>query len=499
MKVTIITIGGKFEADWNTAIVIPAFEKDFPIQSELLSEELDMLVQSIIDREAFSGKEEEVFFIPTHGTQYAGIILLGMGEKGKIYEEKTRRAGGIVANCARANKISRLVFDWSNLNLFYIPSVVEGLILSLFSFDKYKGDFNKGDKVNITGATFLTRPDENIERVIKVINDTVSVCNSVNMCRTLVSSPANELTPESLAEFARTMCDKVELKCKIVTKEEMEEEGLNAILAVGKGSSREPYLILVEYRHPDYEGELVAFVGKGVTFDTGGICLKPRDDMHEMKYDMAGAGVVLGVLYALGELKPKTRVIGVIPAVENAPGNNALLPGDVIRTYSGKTVEVLNTDAEGRLILADAISFAYKKYSPNTIIDIATLTGGCITALGHFAGGIMGNDKQLVESLIQSGEKTGERLWELPLWSDYEKLVKSEVADIANIGPKGEASTIVGGIFLKSFIEGNTKWAHIDIAGTAWGVRHIPYWNEKYPTGFGVRLLTNWLISKSQS
>ncbi len=352
--------------------------------------------------------------------------------------------------------------------------------------------------MNVVGITFLTHPDENVERVIKMTNDTVSVCNSVNMCRTLVCSPANELTPESLADFAKSMCEKVELKCRVLTKEEMEEEGLNAILAVGRGSAREPFMILVEYKHPDYEGDLVALVGKGVTFDTGGISLKPRDDMYEMKYDMAGAGAVLGVLYALGEIKPKVRVIGVIPAVENTPGSNALLPGDVIRSYSGKTVEVLNTDAEGRLILADAISYAYKKYSPATIIDIATLTGGCIIALGHFAGGIMGNDRELVDSLIKVGEKTGERLWELPLWSDYERLVKSEVADIANVGPKGEASTIVGGIFLKSFIEGNIRWAHIDIAGTAWGVKHISYWNEKYPTGFGVRLLTNWLISNSQ-
>jgi leucyl aminopeptidase len=404
-----------------------------------------------------------------------------------------------VANCARTNKISRLVFDWSKLNSSYIPNVIEGVLLSSFSFDKYKVDSTKEQKVNLVGITFLTHPDENIEQIIKNTNDTVSICNSVNMARTLICSPANELTPESLAEFARTMCEKLEFKCRIFTKEEMEEEGLNAIIAVGKGSSNEPYMILMEYKHPDYEGDLVALIGKGVTFDTGGICLKPRDDMYEMKYDIAGAGVVLGVLSALGELKPKLRVVGIIPAVENVPGSSALLPGDVIRTYSGKTVEVLNTDAEGRLILADAISFAYKKYSPSTIIDIATLTGGCIIALGHYAGGVMGNDKQLVESLIKSGEETGEHLWELPLWSDYEKLVKSEIADIANIGPKGEASTIVGGIFLKSFIEGNTKWAHIDIAGTAWNVSHISYWDKKYPTGFGIRLLTNWFMRNFQT
>lgn len=499
MKVTIVTIGGKFESDWNTAIVIPAFEKEFPIQSRLLSEELEMLVQSIVDREVFSGKENDIFFVPTQANEYAGIVLVGLGEREKLNEEKVRRAGGNIVNCIQQNRITRLVFDWSKVNSGYIPPAIEGILLTSFSFENYKSvpSSSTPSKVNITGITFLTHPEENIEQVIKTSNDTVSICESVNMCRNLVCSPANELTPSALAEFTRSMCEKVELKSRILTKNELEEEGLNAILAVGKGSSHEPYLILVEYKHPDYTGDSVALVGKGVTFDTGGICLKPRDDMHEMKYDMAGAGVVLGVLYALGKLKPKLNVIGVIPAVENTPGSNALLPGDIIRTYSGKTVEVKNTDAEGRLILADAISFVYKKYSPFTIIDIATLTGGCITALGHFCAGVMGNDEQLVRSLIKVGEKTGERLWELPLWSDYDKLIKSDVADVANIGPPKEAQTIVGGIFIKYFIEGNTKWAHIDIAGTAWGVDHIPYWNKKYPTGFGVRLLTNWLVDNA--
>ncbi|MCX8065583.1 MAG: leucyl aminopeptidase [Candidatus Hydrogenedentes bacterium] len=497
MKVTIITIGGKFESDWNTALVIPSFEKDFPVQSELLSEELDMLIQSIVDREVFLGKEGEVFFIPIQDAKYAGVILLGLGSKEKLSEEKLRRAGGNIINCVHTNRISRIVFDWSKLCTSYISPIVEGLILSSFSYENFKTelDASKTNKVNIGTVVFLTHPDENIGRVIEETNDTVAICESVNMCRNLVCTPANDLTPGALAEFARTMCDKVEIKSRILTRAEMEEEGLNAIIAVGRGSSREPCMIIVEYKHPDYTGDLIALIGKGVTFDTGGICLKPRDNLHEMKYDMAGAGAVLGVLYALGKLKPKMSVIGVIPAVENAPGNNALLPGDIIRTYSGKTVEVLDTDAEGRLILADAISYAYKKYSPHTIIDVATLTGGCITALGHFCAGIMGNDEQLVRSLIRIGEKTGERLWELPLWDDYEKLIKSEVADIANLGPAREAQTIVGGIFLKNFIEGNTKWAHIDIAGTAWGVDHISYWSKKYPTGFGVRLLTNWLVS----
>jgi leucyl aminopeptidase len=268
---------------------------------------------------------------------------------------------------------------------------------------------------------------------------------------------------------------------------------MNALLGVARGSAQPPRLIILEHHYSD-DVKTVALVGKGVTFDTGGISIKPAASMHEMKYDMCGAAAVLCAFMTLAELRPAINVIAVVPAAENMTGDAAQRPGDIVRAYNGKTIEVHNTDAEGRLILADAMAYAVDKYKPAAMVDAATLTGACVVALGFYAAGLFTNNQELADSLIAAGNATGERLWQLPLWPDYEKLIEGTHADLCNIGPR-EGGAISAAAFLKEFV-GDTPWAHLDIAGTAWGVKNIPYWSTDHATGFGVRLLTNWVLNQ---
>lgn len=491
----------QIEWNWNTALLIPIFENKLPVDSELLTEDQEIIIQSMIDRDLFFGKDNEFLFVPFPDADFAGALLVGLGQQDKINIEKVRRISAQVLPHAKANKITRFVCDWERISPEYMTPFIEGIFLSQYTFEQYKNQEKKeGYKpTEINTITFIVSTNEDISILNNQCSQTVLICNAVTMARSLICSPANELTPQTFADIAKNVCKDTQIKVRLLNKIEMEKEGLNCILSVGKGSKNEPLLLVLEYQPEMNSEKPLAIIGKGVTFDTGGICLKPRDDMHEMRYDMSGAAAVLATIYALNELKSNISAVGIIPLVENMPGGSALLPGDIIKTYSGKTVEVLNTDAEGRLILADAISYAQKNYSPQKIVDIATLTGGCIIALGHFAAGLLGNNEELIQELTQAGEQTGERLWTLPIWEDYDKLIQSDFADIANIGPKSDASTIIGAVFLKQFIENNTPWAHIDIAGTAWGVKHIPYWDTKYPTGFGVRLLTCWLLKHKRN
>lgn len=277
----------------------------------------------------------------------------------------------------------------------------------------------------------------------------------------------------------------------------MAKLGMNAILGVARGSEQRANLMVLRYESPGAKRTL-AVVGKGVTFDTGGISIKPSESMHEMKYDMSGAAAVLGAMRAIAALKPAINIIALAPAVENMPGANAQRPGDIVKAYNGKTIEVLNTDAEGRLVLADALAYAVDKFKPDCIVDLATLTGACVTALGHYAAGVTATDDALYEALCRASDVSGERIWRLPLWEDYDKLIEGTHADLANIGPRGEAGSIIGGCFLKHFV-GDTPWAHLDIAGAAWGGKNISYLRDKDASGFGVRLLTQWILDQAEA
>ena len=302
--------------------------------------------------------------------------------------------------------------------------------------------------------------------------------------------PGNICTPSYVAERAQELAQRHGFEVTVLDKAAILKEKMGALLSVAQGSAEEPRFIALEYKGSD--AKPVVLVGKGVTFDTGGISIKPAQNMEDMKYDMSGAAAVLGTFEALGRLKPRVHVVGLIPSTENMPSGTAVKPGDVITSHFGKTIEVINTDAEGRLILCDALSYA-RRYQPVAVIDIATLTGAIVVALGHIATGVMGSDEGLVEEVRAAGEKAGERVWPLPLWEDYRDLMKSDIADVKNSGGR-PAGSISAGWFLREFVDG-FPWAHLDIAGTAYSDRDDPS-RVKGPTGIGVRLFTEFVLAR---
>jgi len=312
--------------------------------------------------------------------------------------------------------------------------------------------------------------------------------DATNMARDLGNLPSNDLKPKDLAEVAKNIAKEHKMECTILEEKDMQKHGMGMLLGVSRGSIEPAKLIILEYNHQNAK-QTLAIVGKGVTFDSGGISLKPGKNMDEMKFDMCGAAAVLGAMKVFGQVNPNLNVIGVIPATENMPGGRAQRPGDIVTAHNGKKVEILNTDAEGRLILGDAMSFIVKEFKPDAIIDLATLTGACITALGHYTTGAITNNDELMEAVRKAGISSGDRVWQLPSYPEYSDLIKGKYGDLQNIG-SGDSGTIIGGIFLENFIEG-TPWVHLDIAGTSWNVRNIGYQPNSGATGVGVRLLVD--------
>ena len=329
----------------------------------------------------------------------------------------------------------------------------------------------------------------------KAIKIAETISEGVMFAKNIANLPPNECTPTTLANFAKDISKKNKMKCTIISQPELKKKGFGGITAVGKGSKNEPKLITIEHNHGPKSQKPIVLVGKAVTFDTGGISLKPGQGMDEMKFDKCGGCTVLGIMKSVSELKLPINVVGIIPSVENMPGGEAYRPGDIIKLYNGKTAEILNTDAEGRLILADALAYGEKQYAPKAIIDFATLTGACIVALGNNVAAIVSNDKQLTKEITNSSKTTTEEIWELPLTQDYMDMIKSDVADIKNVGIGKAAGTITAAAFLKSAIK-DTPWVHFDIAGVAWtqgaATKQKPY-NPKGATGFGVRLILDYL------
>jgi leucyl aminopeptidase len=372
---------------------------------------------------------------------------------------------------------------------------IEGLMLGQYRFDQYKEPKPDEPAPQRVKAVTIT-----LEALTKAAADRCEqarvACESANWARDLANTPPNDMTPSQLAHAALEMAEAAGCEGQVLDRNWLEELEMGAFLGVARGSAEPPTLSVLRYTH-EAATQTVALVGKGVTFDTGGISIKPSQDMHEMKFDMCGAAAVLGAFRALAALKPAINILCVVPACENSPSGNAQRPGDVVRAYNGKTIEVHNTDAEGRLILADALAYTVAEYAPACVVDLATLTGACVVALGHYAAGMMTTDDALANSLDAAGKVTGERVWRFPLWNDYDKLIEGTHADICNIGPPKEAGAIVGGAFLKHFVD-KTPWAHLDIAGAAWGGKHIPYLDPKHATGYGVRLLTEWVLRKSE-
>ena len=372
----------------------------------------------------------------------------------------------------------------------FFSEFIFGFSLKSYTFNKYKTlDREKiNKKVNFK---IITSYKNNITSIYKYYN---AIKEGVFLTRDLVSEPPNILSPKVYANEIKKL-SKLGLKIKIYDEKELKKLGLNALLGVGQGSANETYLVTIEWNGNTHSKQKpLAFVGKGVCFDTGGISLKPAKFMEEMKYDMAGSAVVVGLLKSLALRKAKVNAVGVVGLVENMPGSNAQRPGDIVKSYSGKTIEVLNTDAEGRLVLADALSFTEKKYKPKFIIDLATLTGAIIISLGEEYAGLFSNNDELSKNIFKASENVNEKVWRLPLHKNYDKLMDSTIADVQNINYAGGAGSITAAQFLQRFIINKTPWAHLDIAGMAFSKKAANL-NPGGATGFGVRLLNN-LVKK---
>jgi len=330
-----------------------------------------------------------------------------------------------------------------------------------------------------------------MRRAERGLEQGLAVAHGVGLARDLGNRPSNVCTPAHLADQARELAKRYRMKIQVLEREDMEKLGMGALLSVAHGSAQPPKLIVFEYRGAAKSDKPVVLVGKGITFDTGGISLKPAPEMDEMKFDMCGAASVLGTAKAVGEMKLPVNLVGIIPTTENMPGGRATKPGDVVTSMSGQTIEILNTDAEGRLILCDALSYA-ERFDPVAVIDIATLTGACVIALGHVASGLFANDDRLAGELLAAGNASCDRAWHMPLWEDYQEQLKSNFADFANIGGR-PAGSVTAACFLARFAK-KFKWAHLDIAGTAWKSG-----KEKGATGRPVPLLTQFLINRAGS
>ncbi len=374
--------------------------------------------------------------------------------------------------------------------LYYYQTFVEGVLFGNYSFDKYKADKKKPADL----AVFFYA--DNQKKLNQAITMGTTVMEGVNFTKELQNEPGSVLVPDQLAKRIKNTLTAAEVKVTVFNEKEIKKRKMGGLLAVGGGSVNPPRFIIMEYKSGSKNKKIrtVALVGKGVTFDSGGISIKPASNMGEMKADMSGAAVVAGTVLAAARAKLPINIIGIIPAAENMPSGSSMRPGDIVITASGKSIEVDNTDAEGRVILSDALNYA-SKLKPDVIIDLATLTGACVVALGEFVAGLFTKDDKLAEELYQKGLKTYDRLWRLPMWDDYNELIVSDVADVKNVGGRW-GGAITAAKFLEKFVDPKISWAHLDIAGPAMANNFNNY-TRKYMTGFGVRLLFDYLADPS--
>jgi leucyl aminopeptidase len=482
---------GDFRTETADAVVFGVFEGE-PLVSiaQAADTATDGAISDLIDAGDFKGEHKQTALLYTRGAITAPrIALVGLGKNEDLDPEKVRQATGKVVQELRDLGLKTIAISLPPETPQEIAqAVAEASRLALYQFNQHK---TQGlDKVKaLDSITFLVADEATKSMVERGVAVGDEIANGTNLARDLSNQPPNHLTPTMLADKAVEVANEVGLKCEVFDLAQLQEKGFRTLLGVSQGSIEEPRFIILEHI-PDSEGkDTVAFVGKAITFDSGGLSLKSGSGMMDMKHDMSGAAAVLGAMQVVGNLKPDLHVVGLIAASENMPSATAQRPGDVVESYGGKTIEILNTDAEGRLVLADALGYA-AQYNPKAAIDLATLTGAVITALGTVACGMMGTDNSLMAKVRAAAQKTHERVWELPLWDDYDELIKSDVADVKNIGD-GTAGTIVGGAFLKKFAEGY-PWVHLDIAGTAWDVKGSSYIPSKGGTGYGVRLLVQF-------
>jgi leucyl aminopeptidase len=455
---------------------------------ELDQKNSSFISKVLLSSENFKGKFGQIKAIPVllPKGQILQILLIGIGELKDLTNIKVENLGG---------KIYKALESLKAIDATIVPieqehacSLAFGFLLASYTFDKYKTKVDEPSKL-IKICNFVIQDDV---KVATEFQNFRHLQQAIFLTRDFVSEVPNVLNTDAYTDLIIKYLSGLDVEVQVLNEDEMARLGMNALLGVGQGSSSEAKLVIMKYNGLDDSQAPVALVGKGVVFDSGGISLKPANNMHEMKYDMAGSASVFGAIRALAANKVKINVVGVVALVENMPDGNAQRPGDVVKTMSGQTAEVLNTDAEGRLILADALWYTQLNFSPKLIIDLATLTGAITVALGSTFAGCFSNNDELASNIIAAGNKVNEKLWRMPMHEDYDKMIKSDVADWANIGNvPGAAGSATGAHFLEKFVN-NLPWAHLDIAGVAWekkGQDICP----KGATGYGVRLLTQLL------
>jgi len=418
----------------------------------------------------------------------ASLFLIGLGDEKKLTDLALNKIGGKILQVINSYKFTHAKINFEDSkHSAKSPEIAFGMMLQSYRFNKYFVDKLKEKELKVQEIEIAVSDEKKARENFQNLE---ILAKNIFMVRDLVSEPSNILNPESYADFCKNL-KKEGLEVEVLGEEQMKKLGMNALLGVGQGSDKESKLVIFNYRGGKKDQAPLAFVGKGVTFDTGGISIKPSANMEDMKTDMSGSAVVVGLLRNLAQRKAKINAIGVIGLVENMPSGTAQRPGDVVKSMSGQTIEVINTDAEGRLVLADALHYTITKYKPKLVVDLATLTGAIIVSLADVYAGLFCNDDQLAHDLIASGEETGDRLWQMPIGDDYDEMINSDIADMKNVGSGRGAGSITAAQFLKRFV-GKTKWAHLDIAGVAWKGKGDAM-AHKGATGFGLRLLDNFV------
>ncbi|HEX5385493.1 MAG TPA: leucyl aminopeptidase [Gemmatimonadales bacterium] len=440
----------------------------------------------------FTGKRDETAVVYPSGPQ-GRIVLVGLGNVESGTRPDVRRAAAAVAKRARALGApsgafylapeGRGALSWRDVGQF----AAEGLAMGAWIYTDLKRPPEE-KKPELERFTILAPAEQGEVEAGHRVGAAIGAGQTFT--RGLQVLPGNVCTPSFLGDKAKELAQRYGFDVTVLDKAAIQREKMGALLAVAQGGGEDPRFIALEYKGSD--AAPIVLIGKGVTFDTGGISIKPAERMEDMKFDMSGAAAVLGTFEVLGRLRPKVHVVGLVPSTENMPSGSAVKPGDVITSHLGKTIEMINTDAEGRLILSDALSYA-RRYEPSAVIDIATLTGAIVVALGHTAAGLMGTDDALIEEVRAAGERAGERVWPMPLWDEYRDLMKSDIADVKNAGGR-PAGSISAGWFLREFVDG-FPWAHLDIAGTAYSDREDAS-RVKGPTGMGVRLFSEFVLSR---
>ena len=473
------------------AVALP--QGPLPGSLAALDEATGGAISRVLAAHDFSGRKDETAVLYPGGSA-TRVLLIGTGKAGDVDRSRIRRTAAIAAKRAQSLGVASAAF--------HLPLEARGSVTAREAGQAIAEGLGQGAWQFLEMKQPPEEPRSALERV-EVLTASAdpeldaghavgaAIAAGQTLARGVQVLPSNVCTPTYLAGVAEDLGRRHGIAVTVLDQAAIVAEGMRALMAVAQGSVEEPRFIVLEYRGA--EGAPTVLVGKGVTFDTGGISIKPAQNMEDMKYDMSGAAAVLGAFEAIGRLKPKAHVIGLIPSTENMPSGTALKPGDVIRSHLGKTIEIINTDAEGRLILCDALSYA-RRYQPARVVDLATLTGAMVIALGHTATGVMGTDDALIEQLRAAGERAGERVWPLPLWDEYRDLIKSDIADMKNSGGR-PAGSISAGWFLREFADA-FPWAHLDIAGTAYSDRDDPT-RVKGPTGLGVRLCTELVLGQA--